>query len=135
MKVQAYLYFDGKCDEAIAFYEKTVDAKLNMLMRFKDNPDPNAQTPVALAERVMHADLSIGESTVLVSDGLDSGVANFDGFALTLICDEVEDVTRRFNSLADGGAVTVPLVETFFTPRFGMCKDRYGVHWIVMAER
>lgn len=135
MQVQPYLYFDGRCDEAIAFYQETLGAKLNMLMRFKDNPDANAQTPPALADRVMHADLTIGESTVLVSDGMDSGVAKFDGVALTLICDDVDDVTRRFEALTAGGAVTVPLTETFFTKRFGMGKDKFGVHWILLTHK
>jgi PhnB protein len=130
MQIQAYLMFDGRCDEAIAFYREALGAEVAMLMRFKDSPDP-AMTPPDSADKVMHAALRIGETTVLASDGRCQGRANFQGFALTLMAADEAEARRRFAALGDGGQIQMPLAKTFFSPCFGMLADRFGVSWMV----
>jgi PhnB protein len=133
MPVQPYLFFNGRCDEAIEFYQKALGAEVMMLMRFKQAPDQSMVKPET-AEKVMHARLRIGDAIVLMSDGMCAGESKFEGFSLTLSLDSVEEVDRRFNTLADGGQVRMPLDETFFSPRFGMLVDKFGVGWIVLVE-
>jgi PhnB protein len=133
MPVQPYLFFNGRCDEAIEFYQKAVGAEVMMLMRFKQSPDQSMVKPET-AEKVMHARLRIGDAIVLVSDGMCGGEQKFEGFSLTLSLATAEEVDRRFNALAEGGQVRMPLDKTFFSPRFGMLTDKFGVGWIVLVE-
>lgn len=133
MPVQPYLFFNGRCDEAIEFYQKALGAEVMMLMRFKQAPDQSMVKPET-AEKVMHARLRIGDAIVLISDGMCAGESKFEGFSLTLSLGSVEEVDRRFNALADGGQVRMPLDKTFFSPRFGMLVDKFGVGWIVLVE-
>jgi len=130
MQVQPYLQFEGRCEEAIAFYRRALGAEVEMLMRFKDAPDPNTATP-ATAEKVMHASLCIGESTILASDGRCTGKPGFQGFALSLTAKSDAEAERLFATLADGGQVQMPMTKTFFASRFGMVADRFGVGWMV----
>ena len=134
MPVQPYLFFNGRCDEAIEFYQKALGAEVMMLMRFKQAPDPSMVRPET-AEKVMHARLRIGEAIVLVSDGMCSGEPQkFEGFSLTLSLSSAAEVDRAFNALVEGGQVRMPLDKTFFSPRFGMLADKFGVGWIVLVE-
>jgi len=134
MSIQPYLFFNGRCDEAIEFYQKALGAEVMMLMRFKQAPDQSMIQP-GNGEKIMHARLRVGDAIVLVSDGMCSGVEQkFDGFSLTLSVSTVEEVDRYFNALAAGGQVRMPLDKTFFSPRFGMLADKFGVGWIVLAE-
>jgi len=133
MPVQPYLFFNGRCDEAIEFYQKALGAEVMMLMRFKQAPDQSMVRPET-AEKVMHARLRIGDAIVLMSDGMCAGESKFEGFSLTLSLDSVEEVDRRFNALVDGGQVRMPLDKTFFSPRFGMLVDKFGVGWLVLVE-
>jgi PhnB protein len=130
MSVVPYLSFDGRCEEAIAFYRATLGAEVTMLMRFKDAPDP-AMVPPDGAEKVMHASLRIRDSIVLASDGRCTGKPNFQGFALSLTAKDTAEAERLFTSLGDGGKVTMPMAKTFFSPAFGMLQDRFGVGWMV----
>jgi len=130
MDVQPYLFFDGRCEEAMAFYQQALGAKQIMMMRFKDAPD-QSMVPPGGGERVMHARLDIGGSALLLSDGSGQGAANFQGFALTITAADPADAKRIFNALADGGQVRMPLDKTFFSPAFGMLADRFGVSWMV----
>ena len=129
MQIQPYLFFDGRCDEAIELYQRVLGAKVNMLMRFKDSPDP------AMAhgnpDKVMHGSLQIGDSMVLASDGHCQGQPSFHGFALSLTAADDAEAKRRFEALADGGQVQVPMAKTFFASSFGMVADRFGVGWMV----
>jgi PhnB protein len=136
MEIQPYLFFDGRCDEAIEFYRKTVGAEVQMLMRFKDNPDSQQKgmIPPGGENKVMHARLRIGEGVVLVSDGNNQNKPKFDGFALSLTIATEAEADRYFNALADGGTVQMPLTKTFFSPRFGMLADRFGVKWMVYVK-
>ncbi|HKF59807.1 MAG TPA: VOC family protein [Dongiaceae bacterium] len=132
MLVQPYLFFDGRAEEAVAFYRKTVGAEVTMLMRFKDSPDPSMSPPDSPnANKVMHMSLKIGDSTVLGSDGRCMGQANFQGFALSLTAANATEAAKLFAALGEGGQVQMPLTKTFFSPAFGMLADRFGVSWMV----
>jgi PhnB protein len=128
MQIQPYVFFDGRCDEAIAFYREALGAEVVSLMRYGEGPQSPAP---GTADKVMHAELRIGEATVLVSDGHCGGQARFEGFALSLTVTTEPEAEQRFAALGDGGEVSVPLGPTFFSPRFGMVTDRFGVLWIV----
>ena len=128
MQIQPYLFYNGWCDEAIDFYRAAVGAEVTMLMRFKDSPEPTSH---GSEEKVMHASLRIGDTTVLVSDGRCSGQLDFQGFALSLTVANDAEADRLFTALGDGGRVQMPLAKTFFSPKFGMVADRFGVLWMI----
>jgi PhnB protein len=130
MQVQPYLFFDGRCEEAIEFYRRVLGAEVTMLLRFKDSPEP-AMAPPDAGDKVMHANLRIGDTTMLASDGRCLGQPNFQGFALSLTVADDAEAERLFASLADGGQVQMPLARTFFSSRFGMVADRFGVAWMI----
>ena len=132
MPIQPYLFFDGRCEEAVEFYRRTLGAEVQMLMRFKDSPEPTMAPPDA-GEKVMHASLRIGDTTVMASDGRCGGRPSFAGFALSLTVADEAEAERRFAALADGGQVQMPLAKTFFSPRFGMVADRFGVPWMIVV--
>jgi PhnB protein len=134
MQVQPYLSFEGRCDEAIDFYKKTIGAKVEMLMRFKDAPDQSMISP-GNAGKVMHAALRAGDATLLMSDGRCTGNANFHGIALALSAANDADAERIFNALAEGGTVNMPMAKTFFSSRFGMLADKFGVGWMVLVPQ
>jgi PhnB protein len=134
MVVQPYLFFDGKCEEALEFYKKAVGANVTALMRFKDSPSQE-HNPPGSAEKVMHCNFSIGNSQIMASDGDCKDQMKSDGFALSITADNTDQAEKMFNGLKDGGHVTLPLTQTFFAKRFGMLKDKFGVHWMIMAEK
>jgi len=134
MFVQPYLFFDGRCDEALEFYKKAIGAKVAMLMRWKDSPDPSMCTP-ANADKVMHSQVQIGDTTVMASDGRNTGHPDFQGFALTISANTEAEADRMFAALGDGGQVTMPMSKTFFSPRFGMLADKFGVHWMILVAQ
>ena len=134
MDVQPYLFFDGRTDEALDFYKKAVDAEPRMLMRFKDAPDQSMITR-GVENKVMHAQVRIGDATVLMSDGRCTGTMNFQGFALTITAKTEAEANKLFTALADGGQVTMPMAKTFFSPRFGMLTDKFGVGWIILVAQ
>jgi PhnB protein len=132
MQVQSYLFFDGRTEEAIDFYRRTLGAEVQMLMRFRDNPEPNT-CGAEIPDKVMHAALRIGETVVMASDGRCTGQPNFQGFALTLTVADETEAEGLFAALADGGQVQMPLAKTFFSRRFGMVADRFGVSWMILV--
>jgi PhnB protein len=134
MQIQPYLSFEGRCDEAIEFYKKAIGAKVDMLMRFKECPDQSMVTPES-KEKVMHAALRAGDAQLLMSDGRCTGGSNFQGISLALSANTEADAERMFNALADGGKVNMPLTKTFFSPKFGMVADKFGVGWMVMVSQ
>jgi PhnB protein len=134
MQVQPYLFFDGRCEEAVEFYRGALGAEVEMLMRFKDAPEADKMPPGTDLNKVMHCSLRIGEATVMASDGHCQGKPSFEGFGLSLTAPDVAEAERLFNTLADGGQVQQPLIETFFSPRFGMVADRFGVPWMIVVE-
>ena len=132
MQVQPYLDFDGRCDEALEFYKKAVGAKVGMLMRFKEAPDRSMMSPGS-EDKVMHSSVQVGDSTVLMSDGRCTGKPNFHGIALTISAKTEAEADEIFNALAEGGKVNMPLTKTFFSPKFGMVADKFGVGWMVLV--
>jgi PhnB protein len=135
MQIQPYLFFNGRCEEALAFYGEKLGAKVEMLMRFKESPEPPqpGMVPPGSEDKVMHASFRIGDTTMMASDGGCSGQTNFQGFSLSLIVPDDAEAERTFAALADGGKVQMPLTRTFFSSRFGMVADRFGVGWMVLV--
>ena len=136
MHIDAYLNFDGRAQEAIDFYKSAVGAKVEMVMRFKDAP-PEAQASMSpeSKDKVMHASLKIGDTTILASDGYCTGKASFAGVSLALSADSPAEAEKLFKTLSDGGQVTMPMTEAFFAHRFGICTDKFGVAWMVINPK
>jgi PhnB protein len=132
MQVQPYLFFDGRCDEAIEFYRRALGAEVQMLMRFKESPD-QGHVPPGGGDKVMHACMRIGETAVMASDGRCTGQPSFKGFALSIAASDEAEAERLFKALSEGGQVQMPMAPTFFAKRFGMTADRFGVSWMVIA--
>lgn len=130
MEIIPYLFIEGRCEEALKFYQSAVDAELGRVMRFKDSPEPE-HCPPGSEEKIMHAEFRIGKSLIMVSDGCSEGEAGFKGFALSITPDTEEQAERYFAALADGGKVEMPLGKTFWSPKFGMVTDRFGIMWMV----
>lgn len=135
MHIQPYLFFDGRCEEAIEFYKRTVGATVEMLMRFSDNPEPPqpGMVPPGSENKVMHACIRIGDTAVMASDGRCMGKPSFQGFSLSLTVKDDKEADRLYAALGDGGQVQMPLAKTFFSPRFGMIGDRFGVSWMIIV--
>lgn len=131
--VQPYLFFNGNCQEAVEFYGKALGAEVEMMMRFKESPEPPppGTVPPGYDDKIMHTSFRIGQTTVMASDGCETGGANFQGFSLSLSVPTEAEADRVFAALAEGGKVQMPLEKTFWSPRFGMVTDRFGVGWMV----
>ncbi|MBD0274870.1 MAG: VOC family protein [Acetobacteraceae bacterium] len=135
MKVQPYLFFEGRCEEAIEFYRGALGAEVTALMRFRDSPDPPppGMVPAGAEGKVMHAEFRIGDAAVMASDCRCSGQARFGGVSLSLSVPDEATADRFFAALAEGGQVQMPLGKTFFSPCFGMVADRLGVSWMLIV--
>ena len=136
MTVQPYLFFDGRCEEAINFYKKALGAEVDMVMRYKDSPEPPppGMVPPGSENKVMHSAFRIGDTQILASDGQCAGQPSFQGFSLSVSAQTTAEADRIFGALADGGQVRMPLGKTFFAERFGMVADRFGVGWMIIME-
>lgn len=137
MQVQPYLFFDGRCEEALEFYRDTLGAEVEMLLRFKDSPErnENCAVPAGAESKVMHTSFRIGDTTVMASDGRCLGQPNFQGFSLSLSVPDIASADRVFAALGNGGQVLMPLGKTFYSPRFGMVTDRFGVLWMIIVPQ
>ena len=136
-QVQPYLFFDGRCEEAIEFYKSALGAKVDMMMRFKDSPEPvpPGMCPPGSDDKVMHAALRIGNTVVMASDGMAGGKPEFKGFSLSVNAANEAEADKVFDALGEGGKVTMPLAKTFYSPRFGMVTDKFGVGWMVIVPQ
>jgi PhnB protein len=136
MQIQPYLFFEGRCEEAIAFYRRALGAEVAMLMRYKDAPapPPPGMVPPGSENKVMHAALNVGGAVVMASDGRCRGKPSFQGFSLSIATRDEAEAKRMFGALADGGQVRMPLAKTFFSRCFGMVADRFGVTWMVIVQ-
>lgn len=132
MRVEPYLNFNGRAEEAFEFYKKAVGAEVTAMMRFKDAPPEAGTTPEA-ANKVMHAVLRIGDAVLMASDGRCTGATKFEGISLALNAKDEAEAKKFFDALLEGGQVQMPLGKTFFSPAFGMLADRFGVTWMVVV--
>lgn len=130
--IQPYLFFGGRCEEALAFYTKAIGAQVEMVMKFSDSPQPMPPGTLqpGFEKKVMHSSFRIGESVIMASDGCHEG-AKFDGFSLSLSVKTEAEADKAFAALSEGGKVTMPLAKTFWSPRYGMLTDRFGIGWMV----
>ena len=131
--IQPYLFFNGSCEAAVTFYQKAIGAQVEMMMRFKDSPEapPPGTVPAGYENKIMHTSFRVGGSVVMASDGCSEGKANFQGFSLSLTVPNEAEADRVFAALSDGGQVQMPLGKTFWSPRFGMLTDRFGLGWMI----
>ena len=132
MPIEPYLFYNGRCEEAIEFYKKALGAEVLMLMRYKESPEPPppGQVPPGWDNKIMHSSLRIGDANLMASDGYGEG-ADFKGFSLSVTAANEADAGRKFAALAEGGQVQMPLGKTFWSPCFGMVTDRFGVGWMI----
>ncbi len=137
MLLQPYLFFDGRCEEAFEFYRSALGAEAVMMLRFKDSPVPGepGMVPPGSENKIMHMSFRIGEQTVLASDGRCQGHPHFQSFALTLTVASETEADRVFAALGEGGQVQMALGKTFFSPRFGMVADRFGISWMILVRQ
>ena len=132
IQIEPYLFFNGRCEEAIEFYQQTLGAEVQMMLRHREAP-PTPGVPPGMDDKVMHATLRIGHTNVMMSDGMCDGKAVFEGFRLSFSVADAAAADRIFNALGAGGSVQMPLAKTFWSPCFGMLTDRFGVGWMVSA--
>ena len=130
MKVEPYLLFNGRCEEALDFYTRALDAEVTALMRYSDAPDPDVR-PGVPRDKIMHANFRIGESLLMASDGECAGEPEFAGVSLSISPPDEAEAKRLFDALLEGGEVILPLGKTFWSPAFGMLKDRFGLSWMI----
>jgi len=138
MEVQSYLIFNGRCEEAINFYKKSLGAKVEMMMRFKENPDKDKNPNCMPADdnKIMHAAFKVGDTMVMGSDGMAAGgKPEFKGFSLTVSAKDEAEAEKTFAALSDGGKVEMPLTKTFFSSKFGMLNDKFGIGWMVIVAQ
>ena len=135
-QIEPYLFFEGRTEEALEFYKHALGAQVEMLMRFKDSPEPPPPgvMPPGSENKVMHATLNVGGATIMASDGNCGGKPSFSGVSLSLGAKDDAEAKRVFDALADGGQVQMPLGKTFFASSFGMLADRFGVGWMIIVE-
>lgn len=132
MRVEPYLMFSGRCEEAMAFYQKAVDAKPVMVMRFDESPDkPPMPMPPNWDKKIMHCGMMVGDTLVMASDGMSTEPVSYSGTSLSITADDEASARRIFDALAVGGNVFMPMGKTFWSPCFGMCTDKFGVNWMV----
>ena len=134
MKVQAYLSFGGRCEEALEFYKKSIGAEVSGLMRWKESPDAEMKPPPGYEEKIMNAAFRIGETQLMADDGMGPQQAEFKGMSLVIEVADDAEAKRVFTALGEGGNVRMPLMKTFWTSSFGMLTDKFGVPWMVNVE-
>ncbi len=134
MKVQAYISFAGRCEEALTFYKKSIGAEITGLMRWKDSPDASMKGPPGYEEKVMNVSFRVGETLLMADDGMSENKAEYKGITLAIeVADDVE-AKRIFTALGEGGKVMMPLMKTFWSSSFGMLTDKFGVPWMVNVQ-
>src|SRR6266567_4375385 len=134
--VQPYLFFNGSCEQAVEFYRKALGAEVEMMMRFKESPEPPkpGMVPPGFENKIMHTSFRVGQTTIMASDGCSAEKAKFEGFSLSVAVATEAEADRVFAALVDGGQVRMPLAKTFWSPRFGMVADRFGIGWMISVR-
>jgi PhnB protein len=135
MQVQPYLFFYGRCEEALDFYKSALGAKVEVMMRFKDSPEPPqpGMCKPGSEDKIMHASFRVGDTTLMASDGRCEGKPSFQGISLSVTAKDDGEAERFFTALGTGGQEQMPLTKTFFSSRFGIVADRFGVSWMVVV--
>ena len=135
MQVQPYLFFDGRCEEALDFYKSALGAKVEVMMRFKDSPEPPqpGMCKPGSEDKIMHASFRVGDTTLMASDGRCEGKPSFQGISLSVTAKDDGEAERFFTALGTGGQERMPLTKTFFSSRFGIVADRFGVSWMIVV--
>ena len=129
--VEPYLFFAGRCDDALEYYRLHLGAEIGMVMRFSQNPGPTGcPLPENWGDKVMHASFTIGASRLMGSDGMVESMPK-DGHCMSLTLPDEAEARRVFAVLADGGEVSMPIDRTFWSPCFGMVRDRFGIDWMI----
>jgi PhnB protein len=133
--IEPYLFFQGRCEEAVKFYQKALGAELQMMMRYKESPEPPppGMTPPNWGDKIMHSTMKIGQTIVMASDGCGMG-AKFEGFSLSISVNTEAEAQNIFTALSEGGLAKMPLTKTFWSPCFGMLEDKFGIGWMVGAN-
>jgi PhnB protein len=133
--VEPYLFFGGRCEEAIAFYQRAIGAQVQMMMRYNESPEPQppGMLPAGFDKKIMHSSFRVGGTVVMASDGCSEN-AKFDGFSLSISVPTEQDARKAFDGLSQGGKVTLPLTKTFWSPCFGMLTDQFGLGWMITIE-
>lgn len=131
--IEPYLFYNGRCEEALEFYKKVLGAEVQMLMRFKESPElpPPGMVPPGFENKIMHSSFRVGKTTIMASDGCEADKASFEGFSLAVSVATEAEADRVFGALSAGGQVKMPLNKTFWSPRFGMLEDKFGIAWMV----
>ena len=131
--VQSYLFFNGRCEEAVEFYKKALGAQVDLMPRYKESPEPPkpGMLPAGFENKIMHTSFRIGQTTVMASDGCENKGPEFNGFSLSLAVANEAEAKRAFAALSEGGQVRMPLAKTFWSPCFGMLEDKFGMGWMV----
>jgi len=132
MNVTPYLMLDGRGEEAIEFYKTALGATVGMLMRFSDAPPGSCAA--GAEDKVMHASITIGNTVLMLSDGMNNGSPEFKGISLSVNADNEAHADKLFAALGEGGQVQMPMDKTFFAKKFGMVADKFGVSWMIIAE-
>jgi PhnB protein len=137
MNIEPYLFFDGRCEEAINFYRTALGAEVEMMMRNSESPAPSdpSRVPPGSENKILHASLRIDGKRIMVSDGLCSGKPKFEGFSLAITLSDEAEADKLFAALSDGGQVRLPLTKTFFSPKYGMLADKFGVPWMIYVVK
>lgn len=137
MFVETYLIFNGRCEEALNFYKEKLGAEVNCMMRFSENPDPASKAMITpgTENKVMHSLFRIRDTTLMAADSYYAGGVKFEGFSLTLNVADAAEAEKVFAALGEGGKAEQPLIETFFAHRFGMVTDKFGISWMILAEK
>lgn len=140
MQVETYLFFEGRCEEALEFYKHELGAEVTSLMRYKEAPKPpegaqpaDCMLPPNSDEKIMHSSFRIGQTALMASDGRCSGKTSFTGFSVAITVTNNAEAERLFAALSKGGQVQMPMAETFYATRFGMVADKFGLSWMVLA--
>ena len=132
--ITPYLFFSGRCDEALDFYKNGLGAKIETIMRFSESPEatPPGMLQAGFENKVMHASFFVGGVRMMASDGCDDK-SKFDGFRLAIGVPTEAEAHKAFNALSDGGRIEMPLTKTFWSPCYGMATDKFNVGWMVMV--
>lgn len=134
MKIETYIFFTGNCADAIKFYEKVLGGKIEAMMTYGDSP-AGEHNPSEWKDKVIHARLVVGDQVLMASDGPPDHTDTKQGFSITLQVDTNQEADRLFAALGEGGKITMPIGETFFSKRFGMLVDRFGTPWMINSAQ